>query len=82
MCTGNVEAAANDIAMRFSAENIRNMVSYETFVEAHRQVVMRVAGLRKLQVACDRHIFQHFCVNSAKPGGDRDRNNSSLYAEI
>lgn len=44
--TGDVDETARELALRFRDENIMNMVPYETFVEAQRQMVMYLAGLK------------------------------------
>jgi 2-aminobenzoylacetyl-CoA thioesterase len=44
--TGDPYKAARELAIRFSHENVGHIVSDETFVEAHRQMVMHVAGLK------------------------------------
>lgn len=43
---GNADDAARELAARFSDENIGNLVPDETFVEAHRQMVLHLAGLK------------------------------------
>lgn len=46
ICKGDLEEAANELAIRFRDENVGNMVPYETFIEAQRQMIMHIAGLK------------------------------------
>lgn len=43
---GSVEAAARELATRLAEENVGNVVSSGTFMEAHRQMIMHLLGLK------------------------------------
>ncbi len=45
--TKDLKAAAVELAERFKAENLVNMVSDAVFCESHRQMIMHVTGLKK-----------------------------------